>query len=167
MRKICALVLLLFCQSVLSHGSRLLKITLAGDNITAQFGPLTGNSTGDVGGICYGTYGAMANAARDAVRAGHDLPPPPPQLPRCHSEVHLLRSVQARRANLAGCIIDIHNEEFKPCSMHYGEVYHGRREYNPGVPCNEYLQFFAQQNHCIINVTYPVSLSVDDCVTYR
>jgi hypothetical protein len=179
MRKVCALVLLLFCQSVLSHGSHLQKVMYGGADITVQFGFLTGNSTGDVAGVCYGTHGVTAtaaNAARAAdaaavVNTGHDLPvlppAPPPPLPRCHSEVYLLRSVQARRANLAGCIIDIYNEELKPCRMHYGQKFYGKREYNPGIPCHEYLQDFAQQNGCTINVTYPASPNVDSCLTYR
>lgn len=143
------------------HSSRLKFVKREGIDITDQFGKLRGTSDpSDSDGVCYGTHGEKAREAEAALGAGLVLPGAPQQpLPRCHSEFYLLRAILSCNIPLRGCYIVIENSKYKPCSMTYGMSINApnfqHTEYNPGMPCDRYLQVFAEGQGCHILVTYP------------
>ena len=168
-----------FCQTILGHTSTL--VSIAGTNIPQAVQALVGrsySSTGvDQAGICYATgspenRGVAAQQVFDALHAN------PPQnipsfqsLPRCHSEVALLRAIATAAgsniADLNGCRIEIKNSNFYPCRTACGRSpFPGRpQECNPGIPCHTLLGSCHTQNGAFqnffgflcgsIRVTYP------------
>ncbi|MDR3179273.1 MAG: hypothetical protein LBT70_00010 [Holosporaceae bacterium] len=143
-----------FCQSI--HGHRSTLVTIQGANIPPVVRALVGahydSSNVDLA-VCYATGNQQhrGHAAQQVFNALSAVPPqgiPPfPPLPRCHSEVMLLRAIAVTAgvnlAALDGCRIEIGNSIFFPCKTvcnHY--TYPGSHtvEYNPGIPCDTLLR---------------------------
>lgn len=156
MRWFCFFVIFVFsfCQSIFGHTSTLVSID--GANIPQQVRALVGRSYNsnnvDQVGICYAT-GNSQNRGAAAQQVFNALSANPPQnipqfllLPRCHSEVMLLRAIMtaagANIATLNGCRIEIANSHFLPCKTVCGQrPFQGRpQECNPGIPCDALLK---------------------------
>ena len=98
----------------------------------------------DKKGVCYGTHGAATRQTG-----------PFQSLPRCHSEFFLFNKIKQNIQNLENLKIWVQNELFPPCKLHRGETKRRGTELNPGIPCDEYLRIFAQDNKCQILIQSP------------
>lgn len=95
----------------------------------------------DEAGVCYGTYGAATGQTG-----------PFQTFPRCYSEFYLLKQIKESIPNLNNFKISIINESFLPCKLRRGQSKFNGQELNPGIPCDEYLNNFAQGNDRRISV---------------
>ncbi len=156
-----AVALFIFCMDLWGHRSMLQYIYDSNNNdISKNFGKLIGSSCpNDITGVCYGTYG-------DASQTPIDVPQVFDKIPRCHSEIDLLNKIKGKvesDLHLLGLTIVIQNDLYPPCKLTRGSENPctGEIERNPGIPCNTYLEDFAESHLEHIVISWPPSGRVE------